>query len=145
MRLELLDGIEADSGNGTPTLEAILGAFIGPTFMVLRRNPAFMKFTGQLHHEGGELAHLLLATARFQELIDRLRALLLRALPDTEPSAAWWGMSFVMGAMIHTWMKGHEIQTISKGEAIYDSDEAMVERLTRFAAAGMRAMAGGES
>lgn len=142
-RLALLDRASADAGDGPLTVEAVLGAFVGPTLMMCRKHPAFMKIIGQLHHEGGELARQLLATDGFRELIERMRGMMLRALPGAAPSDAWWGMSFLIGAMIHTWMKGQEIEAISCGEAVYDSDEAMIERMTRFAAAGMRAIAGG--
>jgi hypothetical protein len=140
-RLRLLDQIEAESGDAPPDLEGILNAFVGPTFRMFRSNPDFMKFVGQLHHECGSLADSLLSTARFGELIARMRSALLRALPDAAPASLWWGMSFLIGAMIHTWMKGHEIETLSDGEALHDTDEAMVERLTKFAAAGLRAVA----
>jgi AcrR family transcriptional regulator len=139
-RLRLLDLVESAAGDGAPTVEGILDAFVGPTFRMKRKHPNFMKVIGQLHHEPGAVAHKLLATPRFQELIKRLRSMLLLALPGTEPSESWWGMSFLIGAMIHTWMKGHEIEVVSGGEAVYDSDEAMIERLTCYAAAGLRAL-----
>lgn len=141
-RLDLLDRVESAAGDQPPTIEDILSAFVAPTFRMTRQHPEFMKVIGQLHHECGALAENLLATARFTELIARLRSMILAALPDAKPADAWWGMSFLMGAMIHTWMKGHEIQAISGGEAVYDTDEAMVERLTRYASAGLRAIAG---
>ncbi len=140
-RLRLLDIVEETAGGEPPALEEILSAFVEPTFRVFRSNPDFMKFVGQLHHECGSLADSLLATSRFGELIARLRIALLRALPGSQPASSWWGMNFLMGAMIHTWMGGHEIEAISGGEAVYGSDEIMVERLTKFAAAGLRAIA----
>jgi len=141
-RLRLLDLVEEEAGDVPPTVEGILNTFVGPTFRTFRSNPDFMKFVGQLHHECGTPTDKIVATARFGELIVRLRSALLRALPGSEPSASWWGMSFLMGAMIHTWMKGQEIASITNGEAVYDSDDAMIERLTVFASAGLRALAG---
>ena len=139
-RIRLLNLVESAAGDAPLTLERILSAFVGPTFHLNRKHPAYIKFIGQLHHETGALAKGFLATAQFSELIARLRSMLSRALPGADPSSMWWGMSFLIGAMIHTWMKGHEIESMSGGEARYDSDEAMIERLTTYAAAGLRAM-----
>ncbi len=140
-RLRLLDLVESTAGDVPLTVEGILSAFVGPTFHLNRKHPAYMKFIGQLHHEAGALAKGFLASDQFGELIARLRSMLMRALPGADPSSMWWGMSFLIGAMIHTWMKGHEIEAMSGGDARYDSDEVMIERLTSYAAAGLRALA----
>jgi AcrR family transcriptional regulator len=139
-RLRLLDLVASAAGDGAPSLSSILRAFVGPTVHLRRTHPSFLKFLGQLHHESGVFARAMIATAGFSELVARMRVLLTRALPDAPPSAMWWGTSFLMGALIHTWMKGEEIEKLSGGEAAWVSDEVMVDRLVAFADAGIRAL-----
>jgi AcrR family transcriptional regulator len=141
-RMRLLDLAQDAAGDAPPTLEAILRCFIGPTFRFSRRHPEFMRLMSRLHIESSNFVQSFLETGRFPELIAKMREMLVRVLPDCAVSDLWWGMSFVVGAMIHTWAKGREIEMISQGEAEYGSDEETIDRLVRFAAAGLRAASG---
>lgn len=146
-RIRLLDAEEAAAGAGPLPLEALLRVFVAPTFRMTREHPAFMRFMGRMHLEPLQLESIFLRTGRFPELIERLKTATLKALPDVSIGELWWGWSFMVGGLIHTWTKGMEIEALSGGEATYESDETVSNRLVRFAAAGLRALAeqgGGE-
>ena len=139
-RLRLLDLVEAASGLRAPTLESILYAFIEPTFRFCRKYPAFMRMAGRLHFERNDLKDEVFQEAGMPEMIVRIRAALIRTLPSKPLSELWWGMTFVLGAMIHSWDADEEMVRVSRGEVTPLGDEAMVARLVAFAAAGIRAM-----
>ena len=145
-RLRLLSLAEEAAGSGAPTLESILRAFVAPTVRVFRDFPEFMNFAGRLEQKPEEFVRYFRTRGKFPELILRVRGALVKALPDVPVSDLWWGVLFLLGAMIHTWSKGREMERISGGEAKYESDAEMVDRLVSFATAGIRAMArGGKS
>ena len=144
-RLRLMDLAESAAGNAPPTLESILDAFIGPTFRFFKDHPDFMRMMARLHMESSDQAfETLMHTGRFLELVDRIRGLLIRAMPHSEKNELWWSMHFLLGAMIHTWTGCEKMEKVSRGECSYDGDEEMIRRLVRFAAAGMRAAPRGE-
>ena len=139
-RLRLLDLAAAAAGDVPPTLESILDAFIGPTFRFFKDHPDFMRMTARLHMEtSADSLEMLMHSGKFMELVDRIRGLLIRSMPDTEKNELWWSMHFLLGAMIHTWTGCEKMEKVSRGECSYDGDEEMIRRLVRFAAAGMRA------
>jgi AcrR family transcriptional regulator len=142
-RIRMLDLAEAAAGDSPPTLESILQAFVEPTLRMCRKHPDFMRVLGRLHNEARAQHDVIFECGRFDELVARFRAALVRTLPDTPPGEIWWGMMFVLGALIHTWMNWAEIEALSGGEAAYESDEKMIRRMVGFAAAGLRAAPGG--
>jgi len=140
-RLKLLTLAEAAAGDSSPTLESIIHAFVEPTFRYRAKCPDFMRLVFRLHAEKSDLKLEIFADSLMEELVTRFRGALIRSFPETDPSDMWWGMAFVLGAMFHSWDCSSEITHLSKGEAVYGSDEEMVDRLVCFASAGMRAIA----
>jgi len=144
-RIRLLDEIPQGAGESPPTLEAILRAFIGPTFRLNRAHPEYMQFLARLHVESVEVERRFIHAGRFPELIARMRAGLLRVFPDGPVGELWWGTNFIVGAMIHTWSKGLDMERLSGGEARYESDDRVIDRLVRFGASGLRELAAGNA
>ena len=57
-RLELLDAVEAQAGDGPPELEAVVRAFLSPPFHSQRvwgeKGPGFLRLVGRIHSETNE-------------------------------------------------------------------------------------------
>jgi len=133
-RIALLD-------KASPGLAPILQAFVGPTLRMCREHPEFMRLASRTHLEpvlGEDTCHL--EESRFPELIARFREALIQTLPDKPPGEIWWGMDFLIGALLHTWASWEEVEQLSGGEATYGSDTMMVERLVAFGVAGLSAI-----
>lgn len=144
-RLRLLDEIEAEAGDEPPPLEQILRIFAGPTLRMARQYPGFMMLAGRYHLDTRAECVEIMHSPRFHELVQRIRAALIRSFPASDESTLWWAMHFVVGMMLHTWMGGKEMETLSGGIARWESDEKMIERLVAFGAAGFRRLVEVES
>ncbi|MHC4341848.1 MAG: TetR/AcrR family transcriptional regulator [Planctomycetota bacterium] len=144
-RIRMLDLAESAAGESPPTVESIVQAFVGPTVRVCREHPDFMRLLGHIHHQPELMHEVVLKQCRFDDVVSRFRSAVIRAFPDSKIVDLWWGMNFMIGALVHTWMHLKNVEVLSKGEAVYDSDEAMIGRLVTFATAGLRALAVRES
>ena len=80
-----------------------------------------------------------------EEIAARFRGALIKAQPKADVGEMWWGMAFCLGAMIHTWSKGLDMERLSGGEARYESDDRVIDRLVRFGASGLRELAAGNA
>jgi AcrR family transcriptional regulator len=132
MRIELLR--EAES------VEEVIRAFVGPTLKFSRKHPFFMRLAARYHMETRADCREIFESPGFHELVSLIREGLIRNFPDAPESALWWGMHFVVGTMLHTWMGGDVTERLSNGKATWDSDEKMIERMVAFGAAGVRAV-----
>jgi AcrR family transcriptional regulator len=140
-RLRLLDAAEAEAGDEGPTLEAILRCFAGPTVRMSRKHPEFMHFVSRVHTDPDDNRwEFFIRDAHFPELFGRLRVALLRALPGAPHGDLWWGMIFVLGALIQTWAMWDKAAMFSQGEATFDSEEQFLDRIVTFSASGLRAL-----
>jgi AcrR family transcriptional regulator len=140
-RIRMLDLADAAAGDSPATLESIVQAFVGPTVRLCRAHPDFMRVLGHLHHQPGKMHEVVFSHCHFDKLVSRFRDAVIRANPGARVTDLWWGMTFMIGALVHTWMHLENVEKLSKGEATYDSDNAMIERLVTFAVAGIRAVA----
>lgn len=136
-RLTRLDDLES---RGTPPVEALIEAFVGPA-MRLSRTPG-----------RAAVAHVLLGRCQGSP-DERMRALLLRlfgpvldrfipafgrALPDLPHEEILWRMFFMIGVMTQTMTCGHHLKFVSGGRCDPgDLDEA-IARMVAFVAAAMR-------
>ena len=140
-RIRMLDLAESAAGESPPTVESIVQAFVGPTVRMCREHPEFMRLLGHIHHQPEQMHEVVFKQCQFDDVVSRFRGAVIRAFPDSEIVDLWWGMNFMVGALIHTWIHLKNVEALSKGEAVYDSDEAMIGRLVTFATAGLRALA----
>lgn len=137
-RLRRLDAAEADAAPDAPPVEEILRTFIGPGLLLMEGHGSFLRFAARLHAEPFRMSNEFLAAARFPELVERYRSVLIRSLPDVPVPVLWWDMQFVVGAMLHMFAKCGEIEVISRGEVTREGPAEVTERLVTFAAAGLR-------
>src|SRR5438552_14802333 len=96
-RLAALDAVEKAAGKKNPKLEAILEAFIRPTIQCSFGTPqggkAFSKMFGRCLSEPNPEIEALLKR-QFEPLVERLDAVLMRALPHLSRSEIFWRMKF---------------------------------------------------
>jgi AcrR family transcriptional regulator len=138
-RMRLLDLAESAAGRSSPTLESILHAFVAPTIRSCREHPHFMRLMARLQlTPNPDLRNWMLQT-QFTKLIERMEKTLARALPHVPVAELYWRMSFLVGAVCHTWTSVHDVEVLSGGKAAFTSDEEMIERLVTFGSAGLRA------
>lgn len=140
-RLRLLTAVEAEGGDGLPSLERIVEAFVRP-IVRLRGDPAhggenFMRLMGRVHAEPGEWT--LRALDEFRESFEIFDAAFGRALPDLPEEERLWRMFFLIGVTAHTTAAGFKLQHFAGDRCDPNNVEATVQRLVAFAAAGFRA------
>jgi AcrR family transcriptional regulator len=137
-RLRLLEAAERAASPRSPALEAVLRAILAPTIRLWRENPGFMRMFGRLHAEPD---HALRKCAEAAPFFRRVVAAIGRAAPELGPDEIAWGMLFMRGAAINTWTGAERLAAITGLRPQNMDDEAIVDRLVSFGAAGIRAQA----
>ena len=141
-RLELLDEVEKKAGSKPPSLEAALEAMIRPAvergFDHQADNETFLRLTGRcLSEPNTEIDQIV--RAHFDKLIRRFDAAFLRALPGLDPEELFWRIKFVYGALHYSLLTcGKQKHLPPKLRKTLDA-EGLIQRLVKFAAAGLRA------
>jgi AcrR family transcriptional regulator len=144
-RLELLDQHEARSGSKPVPVEDIFRSLVEPLFELRAGSSGghpIASIMGRLYTEPR------LSKIFFEELgntVPRFVAALHRALPHLSKGDLLWRTHFAVGAMIHT-LAGLHILEFHAEEAFVTSDaEGIIERLTAFMSAGLKAPVPGET
>jgi AcrR family transcriptional regulator len=160
-RIALLDRLEG--GAVPPTVEGILGAFVGP---VIRRGPrrrqspespesprsapedqglqTFRRLMGRMYSATASHTQEILHE-HFAEVAGRFPAALARALPHIPREEILWRFHFLLGSMIQVTLNGELILQHSSGACDPSDSEALTERLVAYAAAGFRAPLAGSA
>lgn len=141
-RMRLLDMAERAAAPGLPTLDSVLEAFVAPTIRMCRQYPDFMRLMGKLQNDPPAEIREWMNTDLFSPLVIRLESLLTRILPQAPIEELYWRMIFIVGSMCQTWMSLQDMESLSRGQVRFDSDDALIRRLVSFASAGLRAGAG---
>jgi AcrR family transcriptional regulator len=134
-RLERLDALEAEAGDGDPPrVEVLIDAFLRPAFDLESEEApgVYRRFAAQLHSgppefEGRMKVELL--NPSFQRFVDALA----RALPDRDRTDLALAFQFSLGAALHV-LRGHA-ERLADAEGL--PDEEVFRRLVRFAAEGI--------
>lgn len=140
-RLARLDAYEAEVGDAL-TLEGLMEAFLAP---VLARSDttdegwrAYFSLIAQVSNTpewGGE------TMARyFDPVVQRLIALVRRALPEAPVADLYWSYHMLSGALMLTLSETGRIDLLSGGLCRSDDMTAARTRMVAFAAAGFRAV-----
>jgi AcrR family transcriptional regulator len=140
-RLELLDKLEAAAGDGPLPLEDVLRALIGPAIRLYQgdeRTRRFMRVCAKIYSEPAEGLTKIFDDL-FREILVRFNDAFDRALPEADVVERAWSLHFTAGAMIHTMLDSERIRRYSQGVCDPSDSEGVIERMVRFAAAGMRA------
>lgn len=133
-RMELLDQVEAEAGDGPPDVEKVLEAFLLPTAEAAQSNPNFVRLMGRMLSEG-MMPQII--ERHFRDSAFRFVAALRRGLPHLGQEDLMWRVHFMIGAMAHTLMSRPVMNMV---DANADFSERL-RRLVRFLGAGFRAPA----
>jgi AcrR family transcriptional regulator len=141
-RLELLDALEAEVGESTPSLEPVLRAFLVPAFRALLasgdQGAKFMQLIGRTHSETNEKIQGMFFKL-FEGVIQRFTEAFHGALPELSVDEVKLRMLFVIGAMAHTLALSHKVPWLSEKIHHQSASGEVLENLIQFAAEGMRA------
>ncbi len=131
-RLAMLDRIEAEAGDGRPSLESVLNAFLMPVARVADQHRSFTRLMGRIYAEG-----LLLPVIErnFGPVISRFVPAMHRALPGLSDDEFSWRMHFMIGAMAHTLCGSPAISHANDNGCF----PQRIEHLIRFLLGGFRA------
>jgi AcrR family transcriptional regulator len=138
-RIEALDALE--NAGGVPRLEAVLEAFLAPSFRLLddEDSRAFPRLLGRLQSDPDREMCRELLFEQFEELRDRFVPAFCRALPEQDEATVMWRLHFMVGAMSHTLTAYDDVEWTSSGRVAMQDAEQPLRQLVAFAAAGMRA------
>lgn len=138
-RIDALDAYEAAAGDSV-TLEGAISAFLHPVMEKLakggnewRNYLALIAWVGNMHDWGGEVM-----TRSFDPVIQRLIAVIRRALPDAREDDVYWAYHFLSGALILTASGTDRIDRLSGGVCRSTDIAAIEPRMIEFAAAGFQ-------
>ena len=139
-RLDALDRVERSAGKRIPKLEAILEAFIRPALQsslnASKGGTAFSKLFGRCLSEPSPEVEALLKR-QFEPLVNRMEAVLKKALPHLSRSEIFWRMKFTYGALHHWLLTKDKFRP----DWVEDVDvETQTQKLISFAAGGFRAV-----
>ena len=140
-RLESLAAAEGSAGEGRPTVEAILEAFLRPSFEARRGARAdqahYRHIAAQLYTDPHDMVSSLKAEL-FGPVVTRFLDALARALPDRHRDELTLDFQFLIGVMVHA-ISGHAQRADGVAGAPAFADEQVLERMISFTAAGLRA------
>jgi len=139
-RIAELDRLEA---SGTPSSDAIIRAFIGPSLRLIEdaksggRN--FIRLLGRTYTEPAKAVRALIGQT-YAPAMQRYKRALERALPQMPVDELVWRMHFMFGTLAYTLAATDTVQLIAgcKPEDRYDA-RLLEARLTAFLAAGLLA------
>jgi AcrR family transcriptional regulator len=138
-RFEMLDRIEAVHPAPAPLpLEEVVEAFIAP-MLIIRSRPCVPRLLGIIFSQPADFARRTMTPA-IQEVIDRFRPALLRALPGARLPDVALGMLFTIGLMAHYLIAGPMLTTISGGQLSEPDSNLILRRMVCYASSGLRAI-----
>ncbi|HUQ94838.1 MAG TPA: TetR/AcrR family transcriptional regulator [Bryobacteraceae bacterium] len=134
-RYELLEQYETGAAGKPVAVEQILDALLRP---VVESGVIVPRLLVRLQSmESSELFKRIF-DAHLKTVAERFAGALLRSLPEIPPTEVFLRMHFVIGAFVQLMAAGHSLQIITEGRAPALSPDAAVQRLIRFAAAGLK-------
>lgn len=141
-RIAAIDAYQANPGPGGVTIEGLIDAFLHPLFDVsVNGGPRWKDYfaiIAQVNNNpdwGGE------TMARFFDpVIRHLIAALRRTLPQARDEDLFWSYHFLSGALTLTFAQTGRIDRLSNGLCKSSDFEAASARLSRYIAAGFRAV-----
>ena len=132
-----LEELEARVGAETPSVEEILEAYVAPVLTTWQDQPDVPRRIGRLYGEPQSLVHPLLER-EFGDLSRRFLATLIRAVPFVDPEELSWRFQFTIGAMVHMVTVEAPVELLPGVAQAAESPARLLDRLVRFAAAGLR-------
>lgn len=140
-RLARLDALEARSGGKAVPLEELAEAFVRPFMTQVRRSELSEKlFFKLMARTMGDRGSNLPPEVedQFRKVLSRYAKAVAKSLPELPAEELLWRIHFMTGAMVHGMAHAEALHRLTNGASGAPSAEAMLARVVRFAAAGLR-------
>ena len=141
-RVQALELARQQAGRQSPSIEAIVTAFLAPMLRHLAGKD------GGWRHYGSLVSHLDVLpkfTALASGVLDPTALHFINALRLAMPGAAersiYWGYMFLLGAMVQVMSATGRIERLSRGLCRSDDVEGALRELVPFVSGGLRALA----
>ena len=140
-RVRALEVARRQAGTRSPSIEAIVTAFLAPLLRRLDSGDPGWRHYGSL---ASHLDVLPKFTGLTSDVLDPtalhfINALRL-ALPKTPPRSIYWGYMFLIGSMVQVMSATGRIERLSRGLCRSDDTEGALRELVPFVSAGLRAL-----
>ena len=139
-RMTALDACLAQAAPGTPTLEAVIDAYLRPLGDIQssaddgwRHYLSLVAWVNSSTEWGNELM-----TEYFNPFVQRFIEALKAALPDADEKALHWGYQFMSGALTLTFADTRRMDRLSEGAASSADAATGYDHMIPFVAAGFR-------
>ena len=140
-RLLRLDALEAKWPGKVVPVEELIDAFVRPLVGMVRKSELserlFCKLMGRVFSLQGE-ALPPMVEEQTKAVVDRFIKAFGRALPGLPEEDVIWRIHFMVGSVIHLLLNQEMLFRLTSGASGSPGMEAVIGRLIRFAAAGLR-------
>jgi AcrR family transcriptional regulator len=140
-RVRALEAARHDAGTRSPSIEAIVTAFLEPLLRRLISDDRGWRYYGSLASQLDVLPQFVGLTSDVLDptALHFINALRL-ALPKAPPQAVYWGYMFLIGSMVQVMSATGRIERLSRGLCRSDDIEGALRELVPFVSAGLRAL-----
>ena len=139
LRLQMLEAVEREAGNGQLPLEGVLRALVAPlTEMDATGLEHLRALAGRLYSVPEDFIQRVF-DGHLAPIATRFIGALARAAPTLTPEQRVWCMMFTIGSLIHVLNWSNVLPRISNGLVDPSDSKKFTERLIAFSAAGFRA------
>ena len=140
-RVRALEVARHEAGTQSPSIEAIVTAFLEPLLRHLITGDRGWRYYGNLASQLDVLPKFIDLTSDVLDptalhFINALR----QALPKTPPQSIYWGYMFLIGSMVQVMSATGRIERLSHGLCGSDDIEGALRELVPFVSAGLRAL-----
>lgn len=144
-RTALLDSFEAECGKKPVPPEKLVHALIEPMLDVSgdpsQGSRVFGMLLGRMYASPqGPLDDILVSD--LEKFAERFKSAIRRTLPEIPLEDLFWRTFFAIGSTAHTLISSHLIEIISRGLCNSNDGVAVLEKLTAFIVAGLKAPSG---
>ena len=140
-RVRALEAARHDAGARSPSVEAIVAAFLEPLLRRLIGGDRGWRYYGSLASQLDVLPQFVDLTSEVLDptALHFINALRL-ALPKARPRSIYWGYMFLIGSMVQVMSATGRIERLSRGLCRSDDIEGALRELVPFISAGLRAL-----
>ncbi|MGO9698327.1 MAG: TetR/AcrR family transcriptional regulator [Xanthobacteraceae bacterium] len=140
-RVRALEAARHEAGARSPSVEAIVAAFLEPLLRRLMGGDRGWRHYGRLASQLDVLPQFVGLTSEVLDptALHFINALRL-ALPKAPPRSIYWGYMFLIGSMVQVMSATGRIERLSRGLCRSDDIEGALRELVPFVSAGLRAL-----
>jgi AcrR family transcriptional regulator len=140
-RVRALEAARHEAGARSPSIEAIVTAFLEPLLRRLMGGDRGWRHYGRLASQLDVLPQFVGLTSEVLDptALHFINALRL-ALPKAPPRSIYWGYMFLIGSMVQVMSATGRIERLSRGLCRSDDIEGALRELVPFISAGLRAL-----